>query len=226
MDFSTRNKKVAQARWQKALACEVALIPTDHKAILVRASLCGFLAGDGSVSVRLEKKYLRYDLRFFPDDAKMLAEYTDALFYLYRKRPHVTKEGKLHNVVITSRTIVEDILKVAQFGIKTWTLPISLFSVPGAKEMWLRAFFSAEGYVGKNAIKVQTVNELGMQAVSSLLRKVGIAHGCYIYHPKKPNHSTVYIIMISNLIGRKNFLDKIGFAHERKELTLRKTLGL
>ncbi|MFH0752605.1 MAG: LAGLIDADG family homing endonuclease [archaeon] len=224
MDLSKRNKKVAIAGWNKIFDRERKRISTDDFAVKYKAAICGFLAGDGNVQIREKKSH--YDIRFYPDDELMLTEYLRALEYVYGKKASITMRDNVFEVVIVSRTLTEDIVSHANFGTKIWGLPYGLFSVPGTKEAWLRAFFSAEAYVGGKHIKIQTVNKEGMLKVSELLNELNIKHGFYEFQPKNEKHSRVSIIMIHRKEARKRFLEKVGFWHSKKTEKLRKTLNL
>ncbi len=97
------------------------------KSPYLKAAICGFLAGDGSVQVRKEKNFYHYQLDFFPDDEEMLKTYMDAIKYIYNKVPSIRRRDNVFIVRITSKVIVQDILRDASFGIKTWSLPNNLF---------------------------------------------------------------------------------------------------
>ncbi len=226
MNFSERNKKVALARWKRIADLERARIPTTNRALLLKATLCGFLAGDGSVKKRNDDDFFHYEIKFFPDDGLMLAAYLYAMQSIYSKKPSIRVEHNVFNVRFTSRVVYEDLTKYAEFGIHNWTVPNELFKVKGAKEAWLRAFFSAEAYVGPKQIKLQTVNKNGMLSVSNLLNDLGIAHKSYCYVPKKEEHSRVAIIMIMRKEARKLFLKRVGFWHKKKTNALKKSLDL
>jgi len=185
MDLSKRNKKVAIARWNKILNKERSNILTDPKTLVLKAILCGFLAGDGSIQKRKEKNFYHYQLDFFPDDIIMLNKYAEIVKQIYNKNPTIKRKNKFFTVRITSRVIIEDLTKYSNFGIQTWTLPKNLFIIKGSKEAWLRAFFSAEAYIGPSSIKIQTVNKKGMKSISSLLKELKIDHKYYEYFPKK-----------------------------------------
>jgi hypothetical protein len=105
-------------------------------------------------------------------------------------------------------------------------LPKSLFKIKGAKENWLKAFFSAEAYVGKKAIKVQTINQKSMKKVSNLLKGLGIENNYYEYNSKKVSDSPVGIIMITRISSRLKYHDSIGFWHSKKTLALKESLDL
>ena len=49
-------RKSALLRWKKKLDNDLAKIPDDKIALLRKVALCGFLAGDGSVQVRKERR--------------------------------------------------------------------------------------------------------------------------------------------------------------------------
>jgi ADP-ribosylglycohydrolase len=64
MNFSRRNKKVALARWNRVHAKEKEGISSNSNSLIMKAAICGFLAGDGSVQKR--KNILSLSNRFFP----------------------------------------------------------------------------------------------------------------------------------------------------------------
>ena len=52
MNVSKRNKKVAISRWERKHSEEESMIKNDEETLILKASICGFLAGDGSVQKR------------------------------------------------------------------------------------------------------------------------------------------------------------------------------
>ena len=198
----------------------------DIPSMMLRSALCGFLAGDGIVQVRKVKTYYVHQIDFFPDDELMLMTYYNQVRKLYDKEPSVRIRDNVYHVRMTSRAIVEDLLENAQFGIKEWSVPYDLFSIQGAKEVWLKAFFSAEAYVGDNVIRIQTVNEKGMLQISKMLFDLGIDNRIYNYQPKNKNWSLVTIVSINKKEARKKFFEKIGFWHSKKTKSLKKSLNL
>lgn len=226
MNVSERNKKIALARWKNKHSKERQKIRTDEETLLLKASICGFLAGDGSVQKRKAKSFYHCQIDFFPDDALMKDTYLSQMRKVYEKIPLVQKKNKHYIIRLSSKVIVEDLMNIANFGLKKWTLPKSLLFIKGAKENWLKAFFSAEAYVSSNSIKIQTVNKKGMQEVSKILQGLGIATKSYEYQPKKENHSLVSIIFINKKEDRLKFFNKIGFWHEKKTKILKESLGL
>jgi hypothetical protein len=226
MNLSERNKKVAISRWSKLHKLETDTISNKTEHLILKSKICGFLAGDGSVQIRKEKSFYHYQIDFFPDDEFMLQNYLMAIKKIYKKTPLVRRRDNVYVVRITSKVIVTDLKKITSFGLRNWTLPESLFNTKGTKEAWLRAFFSAEAYVDKKSIKIQTINCSGMDRVSKLLSELGIENKLYEYIPKQKNCSKVYIIMITKKDARRKYYNSIGFLHSKKTERLKKAVVL
>ena len=217
---------MAIARWKKVHAEEKQRISNDKESSVVKAAICGFLAGDGYVQKRKEKSFFHYQIDFFPDDKIMRDAYTSQVKEQYGKSPSIKKNKNFYSVRISSRTIFEDLNQHAKFGLMNWRLPKDLMGLEGAKRNWLRAFFSAEAYVNKNVIRVQTINEMGMREISKLLDSIGIKHKYYEYNSKIKSESRAFIINISCKESRLKFYRDIGFWHGQKSRTLKEALGL
>ncbi len=221
MDFSTRNSEVAHARWDNRHKIGRDSIDNFPEGLRKKALLCGFLAGDGNIQIRrIKNGFMHREVRFYPDDALMLGVYIETFNSLYKRRLTIRKKNQMFTVRCTAKAIVEDLIQYANFSMKTWNLPESLFHIEGTKEAWLRGFFSAEAYVNNVVIKVQTVNKEGMERVSELLWELGIENSLYKYEPKQVNWSTVYIIHIRKKQARERFMHNIGFYHTKKTLAL------
>jgi len=219
-------RKSALLRWRKKLENDLSKIPKDKKSLLMKAALCGFLAGDGSVQVRKEKNYSHYQLDFFPDDKEMLDTYCSFIKSIYGKSPTISIRYNVYNARISQKFIVYDLMKLCNFGIYKWNFPNNLFKIKGAKEKWLRAFYSAEGYVNNKTIKIQSVNLKSIKIVSDLLNEMEIYHSYYVYTPKNINHSKVGMIFIGSFDSRMKYYKKIGFWHSKKEKKLKQALDL
>lgn len=226
MNISKWNQKVAISRWNKKHSEEMSKIGNDTEAFLLKAAICGFLAGDGSVQKRKEKNNFHYQIDFFPDDCLTKDTYIKQVKKVYKKTPSVRKKNNFYAVRITSKVIAEDLFKIADFGIKKWTVPEALFSIKGAKENWLKAFFSSEAYVSSRSIKIQTVNEKGISDIAKMLKNMSIHSTRYEYEPKKENHSKVFMLFINRKEDRLKFFNKIGFWHKKKTKTLSEALDL
>jgi len=230
ISISEWNRKVAISRWNKVIAKQHSSFDKSGNSSIFRAAICGFLAGDGCVRVGLGKQrgreYQYYQVDFFPEDIFMRDTYIKLVQFVYNKTPAIAFKDGVYAVRMNSRAIWEDLNKFALFGIHTWNTPNMLFSEAGAKIAWLRGFFSAEAYVGKKVIKLQTVNAKGMDSVSELLSELGINHTRHTYTDKNPNHSAVSIICINSKEARSKFFHEIGFWHSKKTAKLAESLGL
>lgn len=225
MNISTRNKKVALSRWKKVLESEIKLISTDSDSLKLKSALCGFLAGDGSVHIR-KSNFIRCQADLFADDKFMLKTYCDFIEKVYHKKPTISTRDNMFVARLSSRFIVFDLLNCSNFGLYSWNFPEKLFKIKDAEKMWLRAFFSAEGYVGNRVIKIQSVNIKSIKKVLKMLSDLDIKGNYYEYISKNKNHSKVGMIFINDKKSRMNYYNKIGFWHKRKTLALKKALGL
>jgi DNA-binding transcriptional regulator WhiA len=217
---------VADNRWNKKLKEEKNRLLNNSKSRLLKSAICGFIAGDGSLQVRKEKTFYHYQLDFFPDDKEMLEKYVEFIEYVYYKKPLVQEKKNFFSVRLTSKTIIVDLLRYAEFGVRKWTIPNKLFKNKKDKKYWLKAFFSAEGTVNSCRIKIQSINKEGLKQVSKLLNDFNIDHREYTYIPHKPSYSQVYVIMIMKRNSRRKFAKEIGFWHTKKEKILAKSLSL
>ena len=123
MHSSEHNRAVALARWARVRERERAAFG-GHEVAVAKAALCGFLAGDGNIKRRLAPEgFYRYYINCFPDDDEMLAAYLRFFYEVYAKAPRVTPMQGYFAVKCSHQSIGEDILKFAQFGIHTWSIP-------------------------------------------------------------------------------------------------------
>ena len=230
ISISEWSRKIAINRWNKIISRQHSSFDNSINSSVFRAAICGFLAGDGCVKRNLRtqkgREYWYYRVDFLPDDTFMRDAYIKLVQFVYHKTPSIRFRDGVYIVRMTSRAIWEDLNKFALFGIHTWTIPNTLFSEAGTKVAWLRGFFSAEAYVGRRVIKLQTVNMKGMDSVSELLFDLGIHHTRHTYYSKNPNHSVVSIICISSKDARLKFFHEIGFWHSKKTAKLAESLGL
>lgn len=211
MSLSTRNRKVALSRWEKIHQKQRARIIADNFSL---ALLAGLLAGDGSVQRRRVAKNIRYQLDLYADDEVMVLFYCHALFFCYGLMPTVKYRGKMLVIRLTSKIVTIDLLERFDFGLRSWSVPkLSLLHT----KQWLKGFYSAEGYVGKRVIRVQTINHKGMLQVARALRKLQIKNSLYRY-------TGVTIICILQLESRRRFACEIGFCHASKQAALARQL--
>ncbi len=219
MDLSELNRDRVLLRWSRVHSNEKNIIQHDEKSL---ARLCGFLAGDGSVKIRTESSgKIHHTMEFYPDDESLIEPFFQATEKIYGKRGKVERYQNHFRIRYYSKTIVEDILKIATFGIYDWDIPGFIGKKKPLMREWLRAFFDAEAYVGKSHIKVQSVNGIGLKKVATMLEEFGIIPRFYTYEPKRSNWSKVYILIINKKSDRTMFLNRIGFNHIKKQQLLR-----
>lgn len=197
-----------------------------HKGDLLNKSrLCGFLAADGSVFIRKEKKTgkIHYELRFYPDDDGLTKLFAESFKAVYGLDVHVKKDANYYFVYANNKLAVSDLLSLAKFSSMEWFVP-SFISSKASKIEWLRAYFDCDGYVSKKYIQVQSVNKKGLEQMKDLLLEFGIESKIYSYERKQKSWNTNYML---NINGRKKMLkfrEKIGFNHRLKKNKLEKIL--
>jgi hypothetical protein len=192
----------------------------------LKARIHGYICGDGSIFIRNKNnREVGHLIKFYPDDLSMMNSFIKAMKIIYEKEPKIKKLKGYYSVIYYSKSITKDLLKHGPYGTKLWGLPKKLLVSKEAKKEWLKALFDSEAYVGKDHIKIQTVNPEGMKDVKSLLQKSNIYTREYQYSPKNPNWSKVYIIRISRLANLKTYQEKIGFTHSQKNLKLKKLIS-
>jgi hypothetical protein len=225
MEINKRNKKIAQSRWKKIHDRERSILNQNSHKYFLKARLCGFLAGDGSIMIRKDNQgKMHYVLRFFPDHVSLIKPFTESLFGLYNKTPIIKKNFSHNGLICYSKIIVEDLLQTSSFGIYDWRAPLHILNNKKNKVEWLRAFFDSEGYVGKKHIKIQTVNKKGMDDVERLLSELKIRTRRYVYKSTNKNFHDVHIIIIGKRSEQLKFLNIIGFNHKVKLARLNKML--
>ncbi|MBI4149451.1 hypothetical protein HY491_03305, partial [Candidatus Woesearchaeota archaeon] len=172
--LSKRNKTVAIARWKKEkeklnLHLENISYLDNYKPF--KSRLLGYLAGDGSVSVRKEKanNIVHHDIAFYPDHLSMIGSFLEAFTGIYLRKPTIRYRGNHYSLKISSKYIVQDLMKTASFGIHKWQVPFNFLDSEECKVEWLKAFFDCESSVIKWQIQVQSVNKKGLYQVKHLL---------------------------------------------------------
>ncbi|MBI2141599.1 hypothetical protein HYU16_04205 [Candidatus Woesearchaeota archaeon] len=226
MNIATRNKLNIISRWKKIQEKEkhyIEQVGTQH--IHLKARILGYLAGDGNIYIGKTIHNRHYSIRFFPDHSSLLEPFCEAFVKVYNKAPIIKQLKNKYCVTVDSKTVLFNIISSARFGVVKWEVPFAFLSNEQSKIEWLRAFFDAEGYVGKDHIKIQTVNKKGMNQVMELLEHFGIQTNMYEYKPKNSRWRTNHILIIHTKVSRIRFLEKIGFNHSQKKQKLEQTLN-
>lgn len=217
MNLRERNLKNVISRWKKQHEKELSWIKSHDNTDIFRARICGYLAGDGSVSIRKEINGKAHnEIRFFPDHESLIRPYLDAFERAYNKTPKILKKKNFYEIRINSKIVVYDLLKLCTFGLTSWTIPN--FDSLKCKIEWLRSMFDSDAYVGKNGVRLKTVNKRGLESVKELLHELNIETSIiYAYSSKNKKWSTNYILDIRKIVSLKKFLQIIGFNHKLKE---------
>lgn len=217
-DISEINRSNVLKRWNRIFDKDKAyLAKNSDKFLHLKARLHGYLCGDGSISIRIDKnKKTHHELCFYPDNLAMLNSFIYALRKVYNKTVVITKYEKYYRARLNSKTVVADLLKDSDFRSKTWSVPNWIKNNSTYLREWLRAFFDSEAYVGPSSIRVQTVNFEGANFIIDSLNKFGIFSRFYIYKRKNLNWNDNFHVNIGPIENRKLFLKRIGFIHTVK----------
>tara|TARA_Y100000310_G_scaffold241244_1_gene245172 strand:- start:94 stop:771 length:678 start_codon:yes stop_codon:yes gene_type:complete len=224
MDLSERNKKNIISAWKKRHKKDIDYInKTKNWFLPLKSRLCGFIAGDGNLL--FDNGTCRHNtLRFYPDHPSLVRSYTKALLKAYNKKPRIKKERNHFSIILDSKPVVNDFLKLGNFGKLNWNIPNFVFKSNQTRIEWLRAFFDCEAHVHKKYIMVKSVNFDGLKQVQGLLDDFKIHSKIYSYEPKNPNHNTNYMLTIYRKDDKKRYLDHVGFNHTIKLKKLRNLL--
>lgn len=223
-DYYKLSKIGLKSRWAKSHNPIRDHIKNHHSKLKIeKARLIGFLTGDGSLtSLKNYKNGKHHDIRFYPDDKRMVKIFVDDFNKLYLKKPSIRKLKKYYIVHVSSKPAWEDLMSISNFESLDWDFPEILQSQKEKIE-WLRAIFDCEAYVyeDKNKISFQTVSLKGIKSIKKLLDEFGIDSKIYSYKRKNPKWNINYLLFIEgkNKIGK--FYNEIGFNHLNKQLKLK-----
>ena len=217
--LSEINREKVLVRWRKVHSAEQEYISTHaRKNEPLNARIHGYLCGDGSVSIRKERRTgkMHHEIRFYPDHRSMAFSFINAFHLVYGKRLRL-KERKNHFLVnINSKVIVNDLLRDGSFSSTGWRVPHWVMHNQENAREWLRAFFDSEAHVNNREIRVQSVNMVGLRQVKSMLVNLGVVCREYSYERKNKNWNVNYHLVISRHTNRYNFLKRVGFNHIKK----------
>jgi len=113
--------RIRQLKYEKELRKFKKQIKEKKKKILL-ARLCGFLVGDGSVSIRKEKpnNNLHYTICFYPDHISMVKLFNKTFSMLFDKIPKTKVEKKYYIIRINSKLACNILLSFNKFGSLVW----------------------------------------------------------------------------------------------------------
>jgi len=230
MHYNTSEKghKAITVRWHKEdirIKSNLSKLDKTERELLT-ARLCGYISGDGSLSVRKERNGREHhDIRFYPDHESLISIFVNDFDKLYSKIPAVRKMKNHYHIHVSCKTACEDLLKLTKFGSLTWRLPNEL-KTDQSKIGWLRALFDCEAHVSPKVIQMQSVNRIAINQVKDLLRSFGINSRLYEYTRKNKNWNKNYILHIGKRDDRLRYLKQIGFNHTVKLNKLKDSVSI
>ena len=187
---------------------------------LLLSRICGFLVGDGSVSMRKEGNRTHHDIGFYPDDENVAKLFIKTFYELYYKESRIREEEKYFRIGVESKLACKHLLSIIPFSSLSWEVPHQILINEECKKEFIRAFFDCEAYVGKRIIQVQSVNQSGLKEIMNLLKEFEIESKMYEYHRKNKNWNTNYLLCIMKKDSRERYLNNIGFNHLSKQKKL------
>ncbi len=200
------------------------------KYLELKARVCGYLAGDGSIFKRRNASLnsFRYDIAFYPDNLEMAESFNQAFYKLYDRRFKIRKHKfkKYYKLKGCHQVAYFDLTKITKFGTHDWRVPFDFLKTNPMKVEWLKAFFDCESYVGKNKIQLQSVNKKGICEIKDLLENLDIETSkIYKYERKQKNWNTNYLLEIRKKSNLNKYLKLIGFNHSSKKNKLKSQLA-
>lgn len=225
MNLSERNRKNVISRWRKVHSIDREYISQNKgNSERLKSRLFGYIAGDGNILTAKKGKSTHNTLRFYPDHKSLIVPYEEAIKKVYNKRSKIKQEINYYCLSIDSKPLVEDLNSSGLFGTFNWNIPSFILNKDINKIEWIKAFFDTEAHVHKKYIRVQSVNEIGLNHVQKILGELKIHSKIYEYLPKKERHSKVFMLTIYRKEAKKRYLDLIGFNHTIKLKKLKATL--
>ncbi len=217
--LSEINRLKVINRWKKVHSKELAYIQKNENAALhLKARIFGYLAGDGHVGLRKERKSgkMHGDIAFYPDHKSMIEPFCYAFRKVYGKKAHIRDLGRYYCVRFNSVVCAKSLLDSGSFSTYSWSVPDWIYESREYSREWIRGFFDSEACVGKRHITVQSVNKEGLVQVKKMLAQFDIGVYEYRYKRKNPNYKLNYHLIICNKKSRNNFLKRIGLNHKEK----------
>lgn len=222
---SKKGKQAIKKRWKDY---ENKLKSLHNHDPLLKAKLCGYLAGDGCVYIHKERARPHINskrIAFYPDHIDLAKDFIETFYKIYKIRPHLKKEKNHFDIRICSKLAYWDLVSIAKFKSLNWNIPFKILTTKETKKEWIRSFFDCEAYVGKKMIQIQSINKRGLEQVKSLLKEFSIDSKMYSYERKQKNWNTNYLLCIMKKESRLKYLDIIGFRHPKKLENLKRCLN-
>lgn len=185
------------------------------------ARICGFLCGDGNISVWTDKNnHNHYEVRFFPDDLEMAVVYINSFEKFFGMKPKMFDRKNYYNVLLCSKIAADYLRNNFNFGVYNWRAPMNILDSNKNKIEFVKAFFDCEAYVGKKSICVQSVCKEGLLDIKEMLFSLGINSKIYKYERKNKNWKDNYLLFIIDKENIIKYQKLIGFNHSVKKIKL------
>ena len=113
--YSEIGKKGIKIRWKKFYSN--VKIPT--KLTKEKAAIHAYLCGDGNICIREEKtnKRKHYEIRFFPDNLRMLKNIDNCLLKCYGvPLKNIKRIGKMYSARLVNKKVCIDLLQLGKYG--------------------------------------------------------------------------------------------------------------
>lgn len=222
MDYSSRNRKVAIARWKKVHS----KIRLKNKFSKEKTAINSYLCGDGSISAR--EKHRCYDIKFYLDDLNLAKRVVSLFQKEFNISPKIrpiksTIHGGIgyYKVEISNKPVCLHLLKMGSYGSLNWRIPRELNNM--FKKEWIKCFFDCEAHVNikKRQIQVKSINGQGLADLKTMIEELGIFPRLYgPYKQKGANHNPYSLLTIMNKKNVIEYYKKIGFYHSKKSKSL------
>lgn len=220
-------RQIIREKQNKIIENNLLLKLKDKKTYLLIARLCGFLAGDGHIKLRTDKKgWHHHEIRFYPDNLDIANLFVKTFKELYEKEPRTTPLHNFYKIAVTSKVACNHLLKISTYDTHNWNIPDFVLKTDELKAEFLKAIFDCEASVGKRNIQFQSVNKKGIKQVSNLLQGIGIHSKIYSYKRSNPNWNINYILVVSRKENIKRYAELIGFNHPVKQQKLAMLAGV
>jgi len=206
-----------------------------------RAYIFGVMCGDGCVFSGMANKnkwkYKNYIVYLAVKDRDFIDEFVRCIdntygvipsLYLRERNKFNKKWSDIWIARITRKEVYRD-LSHYKFGTEDWRIPKEVIKCDNEKIIgsFLKGFYDSEGSVLKGPrsfnIVVYSNNLKGLLEIKYLLKKLGI-NSCKMMKDKRIHRNPSFFFAILKKKNLEVFLNKVGFAIQRKQNKLKEHL--
>lgn len=197
-----------------------------EKLTLAKTRIIAHLIADGCVHT----SGTDYHIKYSSNDQESRKEFSTDIYTVYGLRTQIktTRSGKTNKqlpfVQVRSKLAYKDLTKYTLYGSAVWSIPRQVMNANKQHHTaFLRVFFDDEGtvYLAQNKytiIRAYSINKKGIEQVSQLLTRSGIANNIQAEFGMKRN---VFAVVIKDTAA---FAITIGFGLERKQKKMNECL--